>query len=76
MARRAEIGRGPLLPPAGSASARLLRRTRGILLAWVGLALVTALLPALLLAALLTDLVLWLRRRKPWVAMRLVLVGW
>lgn len=76
MARRAEIGRGPLLPPAGSVGGRLLRRTRGILAAWVGFALVTVLLPLLLLVALLTDLVLWLRRRKPWVAIRLVLVAW
>jgi 1-acyl-sn-glycerol-3-phosphate acyltransferase len=37
---------------------------------------VTILLPLLLLAAAAIDLVLWLARRKPWVAVRLVAMLW
>jgi 1-acyl-sn-glycerol-3-phosphate acyltransferase len=36
----------------------------------------TLLLPLLLLAALATDLVLWIRRRKPWMAVRLLGMAW
>jgi 1-acyl-sn-glycerol-3-phosphate acyltransferase len=38
--------------------------------------LVTLLLPLLLVGAAVADLVLWLRRRKPWVGMRLVAMLW
>jgi 1-acyl-sn-glycerol-3-phosphate acyltransferase len=40
------------------------------------LVIVTALFPLLLLAASATDLVLWLRRRKPWMAVRLLAMLW
>ena len=36
----------------------------------------TALSPLLVLAALLTDVVLWVKRRKPWMALRLAALIW
>ena len=53
-----------------------MRRTRGIALEVVLFIAVTVLSPLLLLAAVLTDLVLWLRRRKPWMAVRLLAMAW
>jgi 1-acyl-sn-glycerol-3-phosphate acyltransferase len=38
--------------------------------------LITLLLPVLLVAAAVTDLVLWIRRRKPWMAVRLLGMAW
>lgn len=76
MTRLGEIGRGPLFPAAGSFGERLWRRTRGIVLEWGGFLVVTVLLPLLLAGAVVADVVLWLRRRKPIVAVRLVLVAW
>src|ERR1700753_1775143 len=67
---------GPLIPDDSSAGERILRRARGIAAVVVGFLLVTGLSPLLLLAALLTDLTLWLRRRKPWMAVRLVAMLW
>jgi 1-acyl-sn-glycerol-3-phosphate acyltransferase len=67
---------GPLLPDDGPRAARLLRRARGIVLELVLFVLVTVLAPVLLLAAALVDLALWLRRRKPWMAVRLVAMLW
>jgi hypothetical protein len=58
---------GPLFPDDGPFGARLVRRVRGISLEVVAFILATALFPVLLLAAVLVDLVLWLRQRKPWV---------
>jgi 1-acyl-sn-glycerol-3-phosphate acyltransferase len=49
---------------------------RGISLELIAFLLVTALSPVLLIAAMLTDLTLWLRRRKPWMAVRLVAMLW
>ncbi|GAC1438415.1 MAG: hypothetical protein NVSMB51_14240 [Solirubrobacteraceae bacterium] len=67
---------GPLLPDDGPARARVLRRSRGILLEGLALLLVTVLLPVLLALAAAVDLSLWLVRRKRWVAMRLVAMLW
>jgi 1-acyl-sn-glycerol-3-phosphate acyltransferase len=52
------------------------RRARGIALEIVAFVAVTVLLPVLLLAAAVVDLVLWIRRRKPWVGIRLVAMLW
>jgi 1-acyl-sn-glycerol-3-phosphate acyltransferase len=47
-----------------------------VLLESVGLVLVTVLLPALLVLAAIVDLALWMRRRKPWMAVRLAAFLW
>ena len=49
---------------------------RGLSIELVGFVLITALFPLLLIAAAAVDLVLWLRTRKPWVAVRLVAMAW
>src|SRR4051812_18909998 len=67
---------GPLLPDDGPRGARLLRRTRGIALETLLLVLVTLLFPLLLVVALLVDLALWVARRKPWMAVRLLCLAW
>ncbi len=67
---------GPLLPDDGPAGARYARRTRGIAAELLAFVLVTLLLPVLLLGAVLTDAVLAVVRRKPFVATRLVLFAW
>ena len=67
---------GPLFPDDGPFVPRLLRRVRGIAVELVAFVLVTLLLPVLLLGAAITDLALWLRRRKHWVGVRLVAFAW
>jgi 1-acyl-sn-glycerol-3-phosphate acyltransferase len=67
---------GPLVADDGSRASRVSRRARGIAAEVLGLLLVTALSPVLLLAALAVDLLLWLKRRKPWMAMRLLAMLW
>ena len=67
---------GPLIPDDSSPASRILRRVRNIGLQLIGFVLVTVLFPLLLVAAILTDLTLWLRRRKPWMAVRLVAMLW
>jgi 1-acyl-sn-glycerol-3-phosphate acyltransferase len=52
------------------------RRVRGVSVEVVVLALVTVLSPVLLLGAAAVDLALWLRRRKPWMAVRLLAMLW
>jgi 1-acyl-sn-glycerol-3-phosphate acyltransferase len=70
------IGGGQVFPDDGPRGARLIRRIRGISLEILAFVLVTALLPVLLVGAALVDLALWLRRRKPWVGVRLVAFLW
>lgn len=67
---------GPLLPDEGSRRARLLRRARGIALEALLFGLVTATAPVLALAAISLDATLWARRRKPWMAIRLLAMLW
>src|ERR1017187_544791 len=67
---------GPLIPDDSSMAERWLRRARGIVLILVMFVLVTALSPLLVLGALLTDLALWVKRRKPWMALRLAAMLW
>ncbi len=67
---------GPLLADDSSPASRILRRVRNIGLQLIALVLVTGLFPVLLVVAVLTDLTLWLRRRKPWMAVRLVAMLW
>ena len=66
----------PLLAPDDPPGARRRRIARGILrqTTWfVGLTLAA---PLVLTAAAVVDLALWLRRRKPWMAVRLVAIVW
>ncbi len=67
---------GPLFPDEGPRGARLVRRARGISIEVVALVLVTLLFPLLAAVAVAVDLTLWLKRRKPWVAIRLLAFGW
>jgi 1-acyl-sn-glycerol-3-phosphate acyltransferase len=74
--RVGEVHPGPLLADEGPRGARVWRRARGIVAEAVLFVLVTVLFaPGLLLAAAV-DLVLWLRRRKPWMAVRLLAMAW
>ncbi len=66
----------PLLPAEESPGARAFNIARGILVESVLFVVLTALLPLLLFTGALVDLGLWLRTRKPWMAVRLVLMGW
>jgi len=66
----------PVFPDDSPRGARLSRRLRTIPLEIVAFAVVTLLLPLLLLAALSVDLVLFVLRRKPWVGVRLTLFLW
>ena len=66
----------PVFADEGPRGARLLRRFRGIALETIAFVVVTALLPFLLITAAAVDAVLWLRRRKPWVGVRLVAFLW
>jgi 1-acyl-sn-glycerol-3-phosphate acyltransferase len=52
------------------------RRVRGIAIEVVVFVLVTATFPVLLIGAVLVDLALWLARRKPWMAVRLLAMCW
>ncbi|WP_320672871.1 lysophospholipid acyltransferase family protein [Patulibacter defluvii] len=67
---------GPLLPDDGPRGARIVRRLRGIVAETIAFLLVTLLSPLLLLGAAIVDLALWLRRRKPWMAVRLLAMLW
>lgn len=72
----APAGVAPLLPAAESGARRALNVTRGIVLESVLFVLYTVLLLPLLVVGGLVDLVLWLKDRKPWMAVRLILMGW
>jgi 1-acyl-sn-glycerol-3-phosphate acyltransferase len=67
---------GPLVPDDSPRASRLLRRTRGVSLELITLLLVTLLSPLLVLGAVAVDGALWLRRRKPWMAVRLLAMLW
>jgi 1-acyl-sn-glycerol-3-phosphate acyltransferase len=70
------VSESPLFRDDGRLGARIIRRVRGITLEVIAFVLVTLLLPVLLIVAAVVDLALWLRRRKPWVAVRLVTFLW
>jgi 1-acyl-sn-glycerol-3-phosphate acyltransferase len=84
-ARRGEDGRvrwrrmeglGPLIPDDSPRASRAWRRVRGITVVVAVLILVTLLAPLLALGAAAVDSTLWLRRRKPWMALRLLAMLW
>ena len=66
----------PLLEPDGPRLRRWLRIARGILFELTAFLLLTVLSPLLLGVAALVDLVLWLRRRKPWMSVRILALVW
>jgi 1-acyl-sn-glycerol-3-phosphate acyltransferase len=70
------VSASPLFRDDGPLGARIIRRVRGITLEVIAFIVVTVLLPALLAVAAIVDLVLWLKRRKPWVAVRLMAFLW
>jgi 1-acyl-sn-glycerol-3-phosphate acyltransferase len=67
---------GPLIPDDSPRASRAWRRVRGITLLVTALLLITLLSPVLVIAAVVTDAALWLRRRKPWMAVRLLAMLW
>jgi 1-acyl-sn-glycerol-3-phosphate acyltransferase len=67
---------GTLLPPDGPRGRRRLRIVRGIARELLQFLVLTALAPLVLLGAAAVDLALWLRSRKPWMAVRLVALVW
>jgi 1-acyl-sn-glycerol-3-phosphate acyltransferase len=70
------VALGPLLPDESPPASRVWRRLRGVTVEVVGLLLVTLLSPLLALGAIVVDAALWLRRRKPWMAVRLLAMLW
>jgi 1-acyl-sn-glycerol-3-phosphate acyltransferase len=52
------------------------RRARGIGIELGGFVVLTLLFPLFLVAAVVVDLVLWIARRKHWMGVRMVLIGW
>ncbi|MCW2968803.1 MAG: hypothetical protein JWM71_2575 [Solirubrobacteraceae bacterium] len=70
------VSGGPLLPDDSGRGARWRRRARGIAVETLAFLVLTGLLPVALVAGLVVDLVLWLRRRKPFMAVRLVAMAW
>jgi 1-acyl-sn-glycerol-3-phosphate acyltransferase len=69
-------GLGPLIADDSPRASRLWRRSRGIAVEVVVLFALTALAPVLVFLAAAVDATLWLRRRKPWMAVRLLAMGW
>ena len=69
-------GLAPVFADDGPRAQRILRRVRGFTLEALAFLLTTLLLPVLLAGAAVADLVLWLRRRKPWTGVRLVGFLW
>lgn len=74
--RLGEIGAGPLFDAPGPQGKRVFRRVRGVSLELIGFIVMTLLLPALLVGALVVDLYLKVARGKPIVGTRLVLFLW
>jgi 1-acyl-sn-glycerol-3-phosphate acyltransferase len=70
------VSMSPQFADDSSSGARWGRRIRGIGIETVALILLTVLLPVALVVAAIVDLVLWLRTRKPWMAIRLVAMAW
>jgi 1-acyl-sn-glycerol-3-phosphate acyltransferase len=70
------VSAAPLLPDEGPRGARFVRRVRGVAIELLAFVVVTLLLPLLIVGALVADLGLWIARRKPWMATRLVLMLW
>ena len=71
-----QVSASPLFADDTPRGRRILRRLRGVGGESLAFVAVTILLPALFLGAAAIDLALWLARRKPWMAVRLVAMLW
>ena len=67
---------GPLIPDESRRASRWWRRVRGVTVEVATLVLLTVAAPLLFMAAAALDAALWLRRRKPWMAVRLLALAW
>jgi 1-acyl-sn-glycerol-3-phosphate acyltransferase len=67
---------GPLIPDDSRRWSRIVRRVRGVAAELFGFLLVTALSPLIAIVAVSFDATLWLRSRKPWMAIRLIAMLW
>jgi 1-acyl-sn-glycerol-3-phosphate acyltransferase len=67
---------GPLFPDDSALATRLQRRAKGIAVEVGGLVVITLLFPLLLAGAVAVDLALWVVKRKPWMAVRLLAFAW
>src|SRR4051794_21158019 len=76
MSRGQRGTRGPLFPDEGPRGGRLARRAKGIAIEAGAFVALTLLAPVVLAGAIVVDLALWLVRRKPWMAVRLVAFAW
>ncbi len=74
--RVGEVTRAPLFPADGAPGARLKRRARGIAIEFGAFVVLTLLFPVAVVVAVVVDLTLWIVRRKPWMALRLVAMAW
>lgn len=66
----------PLIPDESGRGPRAWRRVRGVGVEAAAFVLVSVLSPLLLIATLAVDLALWLRNRKPLMALRLLAMLW
>jgi 1-acyl-sn-glycerol-3-phosphate acyltransferase len=67
---------GPLIPDDSPRASRAWRRARGVAVEVIALVVITLLSPVLLIGGSVVDAALWLRRRKPWMAVRLLAMLW
>ena len=70
------VAKGPLFADDGPRGARLQRRAKGIAIEVGGFVALTLLFPVVIVGAAVVDLALWVVRRKPWMAVRLVAFAW
>src|SRR5687767_103893 len=74
--RVTSVTAGPLFPDDGPRGPRLQRRARGVAIEVGSLVALTLLFPLLMPGAAVVDLALWVVKRKPWMAVRLVPLAW
>jgi 1-acyl-sn-glycerol-3-phosphate acyltransferase len=67
---------GPLIPDESTRASRARRRLLGISAEVLLLVALTALSPVLFAAGAVVDMFMWARRRKPWMAVRLLAMLW
>jgi 1-acyl-sn-glycerol-3-phosphate acyltransferase len=70
------VTRGPLFPDDGPRARRLQRRAKGIAIELVAFVVLTLVSPVALAGAVVVDLVRWVVRRTPWMAVRFVSMAW